>query len=131
MAASTTFSRAPVCAEKTPTSVATKHTASNTSTTIRTIAMVERYSRARRQRGSWCAQRIHSGARPTDGDRRWQAPAVTADTPGPEVLWSPTPESIAASGLGRFAAWVADRRGLDFGSPPDYDAIWRWSVDHL
>jgi acetoacetyl-CoA synthetase len=43
----------------------------------------------------------------------------------------PTPESIAASGLGRFAAWVAQRRGLAFGSPPDYDAIWRWSVDHL
>ncbi|MCU1618389.1 MAG: acsA, partial [Modestobacter sp.] len=50
---------------------------------------------------------------------------------GPEVLWSPTPESIAASGLGRFAAWVAERRGLAFGTPPDYDAIWRWSVDHL
>ncbi|MCW2616900.1 MAG: acsA, partial [Modestobacter sp.] len=50
---------------------------------------------------------------------------------GPEVLWSPTPESIAASGLGRFAAWVAERRGLGFGTPPEYDAIWRWSVDHL
>jgi acetoacetyl-CoA synthetase len=49
----------------------------------------------------------------------------------PDVLWSPTPESIAASGLGRFAAWVAGRRGLDFGSPPSYDAIWRWSIDHL
>ncbi|MCW2575751.1 MAG: acsA, partial [Modestobacter sp.] len=36
---------------------------------------------------------------------------------GPEVLWSPTPESIAASGLGRFAAWVAERRGLAFGTP--------------
>jgi acetoacetyl-CoA synthetase len=57
---------------------------------------------------------------------------VTADTPtGPEVLWRPTPESIAASQLGRFAAWVAGRRGLDFGNPPDYDAIWRWSVEHL
>jgi acetoacetyl-CoA synthetase len=57
---------------------------------------------------------------------------VSADTTaGPEVLWSPTPESIAASQLGRFAAWVAERRGLDFGTPPDYDAIWRWSVDHL
>ncbi|WP_138758499.1 acetoacetate--CoA ligase [Modestobacter altitudinis] len=56
---------------------------------------------------------------------------MSADTPGPLVLWSPTPESMAASRLGRFAAWVADRRGLDFGSPPDYDAIWRWSVDHL
>jgi acetoacetyl-CoA synthetase len=56
---------------------------------------------------------------------------VTADTSAGEVLWSPTPESIRASGLGRFAAWVAERRGLDFGSPPDYDAIWRWSVHRL
>ncbi|MCW2676741.1 MAG: acetoacetyl-CoA synthase [Modestobacter sp.] len=57
---------------------------------------------------------------------------MTADTSaGPEILWRPTPESIAASQLGRFAAWVAERRGLDFGSPPDYDAIWRWSVEHL
>jgi acetoacetyl-CoA synthetase len=54
---------------------------------------------------------------------------------GPEVLWQPTEESIAASRLGRFAAWVAGRRGLDLGSrpggPPDYDVIWRWSVEHL
>jgi acetoacetyl-CoA synthetase len=42
------------------------------------------------------------------------------------VLWRPTPESIAASQLGRFAAEVAQRRGLDFGSPPDYDPIGRW-----
>jgi acetoacetyl-CoA synthetase len=56
---------------------------------------------------------------------------VNADAAGPDVLWAPTPESIAASGLGRFAAWVAERRGLDFGTPPDYDAIWRWSVDSL
>jgi acetoacetyl-CoA synthetase len=57
---------------------------------------------------------------------------VTADTPtGPEVLWRPTPESIAASQLGRFAAWAAGRRGLDVGSPADYDTVWRWSVEHL
>jgi acetoacetyl-CoA synthetase len=57
---------------------------------------------------------------------------VTADTSaGSEVLWRPTPESIAATQLGRFAGWVAERRGLDLGSPPDYDAIWRWSVEHL
>jgi acetoacetyl-CoA synthetase len=57
---------------------------------------------------------------------------VSAAEPAePQVLWCPTPESIAASQLGRFAAWVAERRGLDFGSPPDYDAIWRWSVEHL
>ncbi|MCW2534996.1 MAG: acsA [Modestobacter sp.] len=54
-----------------------------------------------------------------------------AEPAEPQVLWCPTPESIAASQLGRFAAWVAERRGLDFGSPPDYDAIWRWSVEHL
>jgi acetoacetyl-CoA synthetase len=57
---------------------------------------------------------------------------VDADTGGgPEVLWTPTPESIAASRLGQFATWVSGRRGLEFGSPPGYDAIWRWSVDHL
>ena len=57
---------------------------------------------------------------------------MTSETStGPEALWRPTPESIAASRLGRFAAWVAGRRGLDLGTPADYDRIWRWSVDHL
>ncbi|WP_448615200.1 acetoacetate--CoA ligase [Modestobacter sp. URMC 112] len=57
---------------------------------------------------------------------------MTSETStGPEVLWRPTPESIAASRLGRFAAWVAGRRGLDLGTPADYDRIWRWSVEHL
>jgi acetoacetyl-CoA synthetase len=58
---------------------------------------------------------------------------MTGDTmaQGPIELWRPTPESIAASRLGAFAAWVAERRGLDFGDPPRYDAIWRWSVGRL
>ena len=57
---------------------------------------------------------------------------MTADTgAGPEVRWRPTPESIAASGLGWFAARVAQRRGLDLGSPSDYDAIWCGSVEHV
>ena len=57
---------------------------------------------------------------------------MTSETStGPEALWRPTPESIAASRLGRFAAWVAGRRGLDLGTPADYDRIWRWSVEHL
>ena len=51
---------------------------------------------------------------------------MTTDTP----LWSPTPDSIAASQLGRFAAWAAERRGTSFGDPADYDALWRWSVEH-
>ena len=57
---------------------------------------------------------------------------MSADTSaGPAVLWSPTPESIRATRLAQFADRVATRRGLDFGDPPDYDAIWRWSVEHL
>jgi acetoacetyl-CoA synthetase len=38
---------------------------------------------------------------------------------------------MRATRLAGFAGWVAQRRGLDFGDPPDYDAIWRWSVEHL
>ncbi|MGY1705203.1 acetoacetate--CoA ligase [Geodermatophilus sp. SYSU D00697] len=57
---------------------------------------------------------------------------LSADTTNePPVLWRPTPESARATQLGRFADWVAERRGLDFGDPLDYDAIWRWSVEHL
>jgi acetoacetyl-CoA synthetase len=57
---------------------------------------------------------------------------VSADTSaGPAVLWSPTPESIRATRLAQFADRVGRRRGIDFGDPPDYDAIWRWSVEHL
>ncbi|RBY81628.1 acetoacetate--CoA ligase [Geodermatophilus sp. TF02-6] len=57
---------------------------------------------------------------------------MSADTSAePAVLWRPTPESMRATRLAEFAGWVAGRRGLDFGDPPDYDAIWRWSVEHL
>ncbi|MDK3255374.1 acetoacetate--CoA ligase [Blastococcus capsensis] len=49
----------------------------------------------------------------------------------PEVLWQPTPETIAGTRIAAFAAWVAERRGLSFGDPPDHDALWRWSVEHL
>ncbi|MGY1710065.1 acetoacetate--CoA ligase [Geodermatophilus sp. SYSU D00758] len=54
---------------------------------------------------------------------------MTADTPA--VLWRPTPETARATGLADFATWVTAKRGLSFGDPPDYDAVWRWSVDHL
>ncbi|TKJ18933.1 acetoacetyl-CoA synthetase [Blastococcus sp. CCUG 61487] len=33
--------------------------------------------------------------------------------------------------IAAFAAWVAERRGLSFGDPVDYDALWLWSVEHL
>jgi acetoacetyl-CoA synthetase len=56
---------------------------------------------------------------------------VTDESSAPEVLWRPTPESARATRVAAFAAEVARRRGLDVGDPPDYDALWRWSVEHL
>jgi acetoacetyl-CoA synthetase len=50
---------------------------------------------------------------------------------GPDELWRPTPESIRATRAAAFARWVEERRGLSFGDPTDYDALWRWSVKHL
>ena len=44
----------------------------------------------------------------------------------PDLLWAPTPESIAASNIGRFITWLHDRGVGPFDS---YDALWRWSVD--
>ena len=43
----------------------------------------------------------------------------------PVVVWEPTPEEARASRIAAFARWVAARRGIDFGDPPDYDALWR------
>ncbi|MGY1752769.1 acetoacetate--CoA ligase [Blastococcus sp. SYSU D01042] len=48
-----------------------------------------------------------------------------------DVLWQPSPERIRGSRIAAFAAEVAQRRGLSFGDPVDYDALWRWSVEHL
>ena len=42
----------------------------------------------------------------------------------PELLWQPSPARVAASRLTSFAA----TQGF---SPPDYAALWQWSVDHL
>ena len=46
----------------------------------------------------------------------------------PTPLWTPTPDSIAHSNIGRFMAWVSER---GFGPFDSYDALWRWSVDDL
>jgi acetoacetyl-CoA synthetase len=56
---------------------------------------------------------------------------VTAEPSAPDVLWRPTPESIGATRLAEFTAWVTEKRGLSFGDPVDYDTVWRWSVEHL
>ena len=44
------------------------------------------------------------------------------------IIWEPSEASIAASNLGRYLRWLADERGLAFGS---YRELWRWSVDDL
>ena len=47
---------------------------------------------------------------------------------GPQILWSPDP---AAARRTRVAGWmdvVGARYGVEL---PDYDAAWRWSVEHL
>ncbi len=47
-----------------------------------------------------------------------------------DVLWQPTADSIRRTRIAAFAGEVAQRRGLSFGDPVDYDALWRWSVEH-
>ncbi len=56
---------------------------------------------------------------------------MSVDPSAPDVLWRPTAEGVAATRIAAFAADVAARRGLSFGDPVDYDALWRWSVEHL
>jgi acetoacetyl-CoA synthetase len=56
---------------------------------------------------------------------------VSTESSAPDVLWQPTAESIGGTRIAEFAGWVAERRGVSFGDPVDYDALWRWSVEHL
>ena len=44
------------------------------------------------------------------------------------LLWEPTPESIARSGLGRYLTWLAAERHIEF---EDYASLWDWSVSDL
>ncbi|MFI5045629.1 MAG: acetoacetate--CoA ligase [Acidimicrobiia bacterium] len=45
-----------------------------------------------------------------------------------EVLWQPSPDSLAASQLGAYLAWLAEHGGREFA---DYAELWQWSVDDL
>ncbi|MGQ0620074.1 MAG: acetoacetate--CoA ligase [Panacagrimonas sp.] len=45
-----------------------------------------------------------------------------------ELLWTPGPAFIQNSNMSQFMRWVRQNRSLDL---PDYDALWRWSVDDL
>ena len=44
------------------------------------------------------------------------------------VLWQPSPDRVARARLTRFAEQVRARHGV---AVEDYDALWRWSVEHL
>ena len=44
------------------------------------------------------------------------------------VLWTPPPDVRETTEIGRYLAWLERERGLAF---PDYDELWRWSVDDL
>jgi len=45
-----------------------------------------------------------------------------------EVLWRPSPERVQASRLTAFAGRVRSRHGVEVEG---YEALWRWSVDHV
>ena len=49
---------------------------------------------------------------------------MTAETNN-EILWTPSTERRAASGLGRYSHWIAERAGVP---ADDYEALWDWSV---
>jgi acetoacetyl-CoA synthetase len=52
-----------------------------------------------------------------------------SDTEGAgEVLWRPSEQRVARSQLTAFADRVAERHDVRFD---DYEALWRWSVEHL
>jgi acetoacetyl-CoA synthetase len=46
----------------------------------------------------------------------------------PEVLWEPDPADVERSQLASFRRWLLKNRGVDL---PDYDSLWRWSVQEL
>ena len=45
-------------------------------------------------------------------------------------LWTPSRERREGANLTRYARWLAEHRALDLPEY-DYQALWRWSVDHL
>jgi acetoacetyl-CoA synthetase len=46
----------------------------------------------------------------------------------PAPVWEPDPAGAEQSILAAFTRWAEREHGIDL---PDYDAVWRWSVDHL
>ncbi|MET7998503.1 acetoacetate--CoA ligase [Amycolatopsis sp. NPDC005232] len=50
----------------------------------------------------------------------------TADVP--EVLWRPDPSRVSDTRIEAFRRWLREERGVEVG---DYDALWRYSVEHV
>jgi acetoacetyl-CoA synthetase len=46
----------------------------------------------------------------------------------PKLLWTPSPERVAAAGITHYLEWLKRERGLTFA---DYESLWRWSVTEL
>ncbi len=46
----------------------------------------------------------------------------------PDHLWTPTPESMSRSNIGRYAAWLGER---GIGPFETYDDLRRWSIDDI
>jgi acetoacetyl-CoA synthetase len=55
-------------------------------------------------------------------------PAAQAESSAPEVLWRPSQQWVERTTITRYRWWLEETRGL---SLPDYDALWRWSVNDL
>lgn len=45
-----------------------------------------------------------------------------------DVLWRPSPQIVAAANVTAYRRWL---EGRDVRPGPDYDDLWRWSVDNL
>ncbi len=45
-----------------------------------------------------------------------------------ELLWTPSPERVAAAAVTRYRQWLSESRGVQ---TEDYEELWRWSVADL
>ncbi len=55
-------------------------------------------------------------------------PRYSRAMPEREVLWTPSPERVAAANLTRYRQWLEQTHGV---STDGYGELWRWSVEEL
>ena len=53
---------------------------------------------------------------------------MTKELPSGHLLWTPADDAVASGQLADFGAALRDRTGFDWQG--DFQALWRWSVDH-